>query len=315
MTYDELKEIMNLPLDEKIKLSKRYIKEFYELGSGNVYVSFSGGKDSTVMLDIVRKMYPETDAIFVDTGLEYPELKEHVKTYDNVTWLRPTVPFREVISNYGYPVVSKKVSRYVRDLKNPTPNNYNTRHMRLTGIMKNGKTTRVGKLPEKWHYLVDAPFKISERCCDKLKKEPMAKYERSAKKWGSIVGIMADESEYRLMEALKTGAMYITEKKKKCYPMIFWTNQDILEYIKRYNLSIPSVYGRILEDENGKLKCELESRTGCIFCMFGVHLEKEPNRFQRLEKSHPQLHKYCIEKLGCGKVMDYINVPYTNKKE
>ena len=53
-----------------------------------------------------------------------------------------------------------------------------------------------------------------------------------------------------------------------------------------------------------------ETRTGCMFCMFGIHLEGTPNRFQRMAKSHPKQYKYCIKTLGCGKVMDYIGVDY-----
>ena len=51
-------------------------------------------------------------------------------------------------------------------------------------------------------------------------------------------------------------------------------------------------------------------RTGCMFCMFGVHLEKEPNRFQRMALTHPKQYEFCIHKLGCGKVLDFLGVPY-----
>lgn len=62
--------------------------------------------------------------------------------------------------------------------------------------------------------------------------------------------------------------------------------------------------------KHGKLMTTGASRTGCMFCMLGVHLEKEPNRFQRMAVTHPQLYDYCINKLGCGKVLDYIGVNY-----
>jgi len=52
------------------------------------------------------------------------------------------------------------------------------------------------------------------------------------------------------------------------------------------------------------------TRTGCMFCMFGVHLEKGDNRFQMMAKTHPKIHDYCINKLGCGEVLDYIGVDY-----
>ena len=82
--------------------------------SGKVAVSFSGGKDSTVLLDLARRAFPDIPAVFVDTGLEYPEIREFVKTVPNVTWLRPEMPFSKVISEYGYPVISKDVARRIR---------------------------------------------------------------------------------------------------------------------------------------------------------------------------------------------------------
>lgn len=84
-----------------------------EFGEDGVYVSFSGGKDSTVLLHIVRNMYPNVKAVFVDTGLEYPEIREFVKSFDNVDWLRPKMNFRQVIEKYGYPFISKEVSECV----------------------------------------------------------------------------------------------------------------------------------------------------------------------------------------------------------
>lgn len=69
------------------------------------------------------------------------------------------------------------------------------------------------------------------------------------------------------------------------------------------------VYGEIVE-ENGRLTTTGAKRTGCMFCMFGVHLEKKPNRFQRMALTHPKQYDFCIHKLGCGKVLDFLGVPY-----
>jgi len=83
-----------LPLEAKIIKTELRIREFYDHFNGEVYVSFSGGKDSTVLLDIARSLYPDIPAVFFDTGLEYPELKEFVKTIDNVEIRRPNRSFR-----------------------------------------------------------------------------------------------------------------------------------------------------------------------------------------------------------------------------
>lgn len=113
MTNDQLKILQALPLDIKIRKTEIRIREWYEHWEGNVYVSFSGGKDSTVLLDIVRRLYPDVPAVFSDTGLEYPEIKEFVKTFPNVTIVRPKHSFKEILTKYGYPIISKEVANTV----------------------------------------------------------------------------------------------------------------------------------------------------------------------------------------------------------
>ncbi len=72
----DLRQMQSLPLQVKIRMTKERIRKWYEYWDGNVYVSFSGGKDSTVLLHIVRSLYPDVKAVFSDTGLEYPEVKK-----------------------------------------------------------------------------------------------------------------------------------------------------------------------------------------------------------------------------------------------
>lgn len=103
--------MQSMPLRIKVRMTENRIRGWIdEYGKDGVYVSFSGGKDSTVLLDIVRKHYPGVLAVFVDTGLEYPEIRDFVKTFDNVEWLKPKKTFRQVIEEYGYPFISKEVS-------------------------------------------------------------------------------------------------------------------------------------------------------------------------------------------------------------
>ena len=113
-TIQDLKMRQALPLDIKVSMTQQRIREWInEFGVEGVYVSFSGGKDSTVLLHLVREMYPDVPAVFVDTGLEYPEIREFVKTFENVEWLKPKMNFKQVIQKYGYPFISKEVSECV----------------------------------------------------------------------------------------------------------------------------------------------------------------------------------------------------------
>lgn len=309
MLKEELQLLQNYPLELKIEKSKLRIREFVEqIGEENVYISFSGGKDSTVLLDLVRSIYPNIEAVFSNTGLEYPELVEFVKTKDNITIVRPKKTFKRVLEEEGYPVVSKKVSRAIRDLQNPTDKNVNIRNLYITGKTMKGYDCPSRKLPKKWYKLIDAPFKVSEKCCDYLKKNPIKEYEKINNK-RPIIGTMASESQMREGEYLKTGCNSFTEGKEKCSPLGFWTEQDILKYIRDYNLNYASVYGDIIID-NGIYKTTGEQRTGCIWCPLGAHLQSEPNRYQRLKETHPKLYDYCINKLNLKEVLDYVGIKY-----
>ena len=108
-----LKELQALPLSRKILITQTRIIEWYQHFNGCVCVSFSGGKDSTVLLDIVRKIYPHVPAVFSNTGLEYPEIQKFVKGYDNVDIVIPEMRFDEVIKTYGYPLIGKEVAEAI----------------------------------------------------------------------------------------------------------------------------------------------------------------------------------------------------------
>ena len=306
MTFDIYK-FQNKQLQEKITITKELIKWYYHKYNGKVTVSFSGGLDSTVLLHMARSVVPNIKAVFSDTGLEYPEIRTFVKTFDNVDVVKPKMKFPQVIKKYGYPVISKRVSRFVEDLQNPHPGNENTRTLRLTGISQCTNPGMVQKsmmLPKKWNFLIDAPFKISDKCCDMLKKEPLNRYE---KEHGTrrIIGIMAEESNTRMQHAKRLGP----ETDTFLQPMIFWKRTDVLQYILDNNVTFCNIYGNIIETPQG-LDTTGEHRTGCMFCMFGVHMEKGENRFQRMKIGHPSQHNYCINTLGCGKVLDYVGIKY-----
>ena len=133
---EDLDVMQSWDLQRKIQVTTTRIIEWYEYFGGNVYVAFSGGKDSTVLLDIVRRIYPDVPAVFCDTGLEFPEIREFVKQHDNVVILRPEMNFRKVIETYGYPVVSKRVADTVE--YGSKPGSYRWKELHGEIIRSNG---------------------------------------------------------------------------------------------------------------------------------------------------------------------------------
>lgn len=303
-TSEDLKAMQSWDLQHKIQVSKARIIEFVEKFDDKIYVSFSGGKDSTVLLHIVRSVYPNAVAVFIDTGLEYPEVRQFALSRDNVVVVKPEMNFRKVIETYGYPIISKQEAAKIRKLRH---SNLSDRYRNY--LLNGDERGKYGMLAKKWQYLIDAPFDISEKCCDIMKKKPAAKFERETG-LKPITGVMACESRLRLKNWLDYGCNMFDAKHIKSNPLSFWTEQDILMYIKEYNLEYASVYGDIIEDENGNLTTTGEHRTGCVFCAFGCHLEDNPNRFQRLKETHPKLYNYCMRENGLNmrEVLNYIGI-------
>ena len=315
-TPEDLKIMQSWSLERKIQVTQTRIIEWYQRNNGKVYVSFSGGKDSTVLLDLVRRIYPDVPAMFMDTGLEYPELREFVKTVNNVTWIKPEMNFRKVIETYGYPIISKEVSKRVhwgkRYLEEGKVGYWAYQSLTQPVFTKDGKRSPYDK--HKYGYLLDAPFKASDNCCKIMKKDTAHKYGKQTGR-KPIIATMACESQLRKMSWLKNGCNAFDATNPVSTPMSFWTEQDVLRYIKESNIPYASVYGDIKQDKNGKYYTTGCNRTGCVFCGFGCHLEKEPNRFQRLKQTHPKLWSYCMKPwdeggLGMKEVLDYIGVKY-----
>lgn len=297
-TKEELVKLQALPLDLKIEIAEARILEFFHKMNGKVYVSFSGGKDSTVLLHLVRSILPDTEAVFSNTGLEFPEIVEFVKTFENTTIIRPKMSFREVIDKFGYPLISKEIASTVVGAKrNPD----SVRMKKLNNEM--GKSSRYNQ--SKYKYLLDAPFELNDRCCDIMKKKPFKEFNKVSGK-SAYVGTMADESQLRETSWIRYGCNSFKSGKEKSMPLSVWTEKDIWEYIKRFDLKIAKPYSMGYQ------------RTGCVFCAFGAHLEGKgstpaPNRFQMLAITHPNLYEYMMkpkEKGGLGfkEPLEYVEI-------
>lgn len=305
--YIELQRRQGLSLSEKIDMSLTRIRDWHDAWDGQVSVSFSGGKDSSVLLWLVRQLYPDVPAVFCNTGLEYPEVSRLVKATPGHVVLRPKMPFHQVVTHYGWPVASKKVARGVNILRHPTERNKNIWRLYDQGINRYGKAVHGFKVPAQWRFLVDAPFGVSDMCCAVMKKNPAAIYEKATGR-KPFVGTLASDSKARQRTYLQTGCNAYDQQHPRSAPLSFWTEQDVLQCIREHHISIPAVYGRIEEGQHGQLLTTGVRRTGCVFCAFGLHmdhLDGGENRFQRLGRTHPRLYAYCMDRLGLRDVLRF----------
>lgn len=306
-----------LPWEAKQKLTKARIQEWYDNWNSQVYVSYSGGLDSTVLLHIIRNIIgTEIPAVFSNTGMEFPEIVrfarqasgEYVEIYPRRKDGK-RIYFRDVILNEGYPLVSKETALKIRKLR------HGQLSERYRNYLLNGdERGKLGVLPKKWRILIDAPFDTSEKCCDIMKKAPFHRYEKETGR-KPYIGITQDEGIMRARLYASTGCNVYDSKKAKSQPLGFWTHQDILRYIVENDIEICSVYGDIKQTPCGEYYTTGEQRTGCMFCAFGAHLEAEPNRFQRMSITHPKYYELCMKSLEEGGMgmkvpLEYLRIPY-----
>lgn len=361
-TNEDLTIMQSWNLHKKIQVTQTRYIEWYKAYEGKVYVSFSGGKDSTVLADVIARVCKQFShkliLVFVNTGLEYPEIRKFTETftqwlidtygievelislvpqkYDRHTRTYKRTTFKEVIQKYGYPVISKKVANSISRFRiNPTEEwRYNKF---INGINKDGTKTQFS-IPKKWQPLaLNNDIPISDICCSIMKHKPCIKYEKDTGN-KPLIAMMADDDNKRKQSYIETGCNAFELERPMSNPMGFWLNKDVLTYLRDFNIPYCSVYGDIIEID-GELTTSGVKRTGCMFCLFGIHLEPEPNRLQQMKLSHPNHYKFCInetyisnktighiengelilektdemierEGLGAGKVLDFIGVNY-----
>lgn len=272
MTAKELEERQSWPLSQKIDHSLMIIETFIKRTNGNCYLAFSGGKDSTVLLDLIRIVDKTIPAVFCNTGNEWPEIIKFVhglasKGYP-VVELHPLHTPREVWEMVGFPLVSKEQSYVIR------------KYRKSSGEPKNNS---YHVLSNKWRWLIDEEFDTSDLCCYHLKKYPSHKYEKSTGRF-PIIGTMASESRLRKLDYLNRGSCNTFAEegyKTMSTPLAIWTDKDIWDYIKEKNLEISEIYNKGA------------NRTGCVGCGFGCH-RKGDDRLGLLYELYPKYYSMIM---------------------
>jgi len=307
---ETLEEKQKWTLDQKIFHFYEVVDRYYNEFDGKVYMSFSGGKDSTVMKFLFEKWLdmcglPKIKYVFNDTTNEHKEILDFVKSFgDEVTWLKPKMTFAQTLIKYGYPLISKEQSMAISRYQNTKSEDVKT--YRLTGFRNGIKVGMAGVISKKWQFMINAPFKITNNCCDILKKQPVKRFEKETG-LKPIIGTMAEESNLRRRQYLKDGNCNVfTKGKEQCKPLSIFTEKDIWDLIKKFNIEIcPIYYDQIIDGE----LVTGEKRTGCAYCAFGCQFEDpDNNRFTRLQKREPKRFYSMMDKLGYRDALTFLGI-------
>ncbi|APQ41971.1 aminotransferase V [Clostridium phage Clo-PEP-1] len=326
MNETEFTMINSLPLEVKVRKTMLRVQEWVDhFGEDGVYISCSGGKDSLVLVYIIRKLMglKNIPIVYVDSGLEYPDVRENLlREYPDVVIIRPEMKPKDIIKKYGYPVISKANASILYKL-----NNYKLKPEYRDKLLNGNEKGKVGTLPKKYHSLIGCEVQIGKGCCNVIKKRTFHRYEKETGRV-PFTGELAVESNLRKKAYLAEGCNAFQRKLgPKSMPLGFWNTNDVLTMCKKYNIKIPKVYGDIIEDytdENGQViyKTTALSRTGCTWCGFGAEFD---DRFIRLKEVQPRMYDYIInggdfndlgywepneEGLGLGYVLDKLGIKY-----
>jgi 3'-phosphoadenosine 5'-phosphosulfate sulfotransferase (PAPS reductase)/FAD synthetase len=288
----------SLPLELKIIKSQCLVEEAVnEFGIDSIYISYSGGKDSTVLSHLVRQLYPNILHIFSNTTNEYPETLMHInweKGHNgmNLQIAKPVDKFghawnfKRVVEEYGYPMFTKRVANAIRTYRRAKTDN-----------VRNHSIEYIERQFKKYTQFKEC--NISDKCCEKLKKAPAKKLALQLGMDCVILGILAVESRQREVDWLFNGCnVFYKKKDNQCRPLAFWTEKDIYDYIKKYNVRIPDLYEMGYE------------RNGCMFCGFGIEYDcnQGKNRFERLALTHPKMYKYLLNNFKV--ILDECKISY-----
>lgn len=327
--------MQNLPYEVKVKRAELRAIEFIEkLDELDMQAHVSvGGLDSITLLVFLRKIGIDVPAISV-TSLEDKSIQEVHKKL-GVIPIKPMKSKVNIIREFGFPVISKKIAGRIDTLQNPTEKNKTVRHAIITGECGEqghfAKNSRM-KLPQKWLELFAgyenenegvnygiAPFKVSNKCCQYLKEEPCNKYAKEHKS-APFLGLMASEGGQREEALVEHGCNYFGKTVIRSAPFAPFLRQDLLQLAIDLDVPVPEIYGEIKRKPDGTLYTTEAQRTGCSMCGFGIHMEKRPHRFDKLRERNEKewefwMYHCCTdpdtgEKFGWGRVLDYIGVEW-----
>jgi 3'-phosphoadenosine 5'-phosphosulfate sulfotransferase (PAPS reductase)/FAD synthetase len=290
-SYEELTAQQTLDLDAKVRYAHRVIERALDRCE-KPSLAFSAGKDSTVLLHMLRQHVPEIITIYGNTTIEFPECVKFARWLRdewalNYYEARPEVTFWWVVEQYGWPLYGKTFG--VGGVAHKS-----SRAQFFDDLAARGELTG--------QYAIQAKVPISSACCTFLKERPSQKLQKELGVDLVFLGIMAAESRQRLFNYLRYGELYYPKSQKvwKAHPMAIWTDDDVWAYIHRFDVPYAALYDMGYHDERTG-EWISHKRNGCMFC--GMDIRFPNNHLAIMRRTHPKAWHTVMVRKGLGKVL------------
>lgn len=289
-----MSQFLDLAVEEAIQR----IKTAYTKTGGKIYLSFSGGKDSTILAELIKMAgLPTPPAfVFVNTGIELRATLDFVNkySYTNKVILKPRKPFGKVLKEYGVPAISKVKSEclYTYQKHKDNPLDFARCRQLINGEIEKGgkpqgKRSQVCLKYDHFHFLSpDLDYKIANKCCLYLKKYPFEDYTKKQGMLGTFTGIRVAEGGVRSMKYNScTSFRKVADVDiLMSMPIYDWTDELCDSFIEKYQVELSKAYT--------EYKC---TRTGCAGCPFSKNIREDLKVLYTFE---PLMYKACMKWMG-----------------
>lgn len=264
-------EDYELTLFDRVEMTKKLVEKAG--GASKVCVSFSGGKDSSVLSKLIDLALPGNSIprVFSDTGMEFQSVRrsveEKAREDRRIMIVRPGKPIVRTLEEVGFPMKSKLHAHMLGIFQRL---GYTRGVMRYTG-MKDGYRSTNYRCPKKLLGQFEpgaVPFKVSEHCCREFKKKPM---DEARKRIGRPVFISGDRREEHGIRAQKGGCFVSNRDYTKLSPLYPVSEEFVDWMVAKFRIPLPDVYGS---------PCNMR-RTGCKGCPFDLFLQKDLDIMER----------------------------------
>lgn len=256
-------------LSDRIEKIKQ-VNEQYNLEE-NSYLSFSGGKDSTVLHHLLDMALPNNKIprLFLNTGIEYFDILKYVKEMtlkDNrIIIYNVGVNIKYMLETKGYPFKSKEHSKIISMLRKGSTSEWVKNYMDINRKSKY-KCPKILREQLNPNYAI----KISDQCCYELKKKPAHKWAKENKKSIVLVGLRMTEGGQRANA--KSCLVFNKDKLKEFKPINPMTNEWMDWFIDYFKIELCRLYYPPFNF----------TRTGCKGCPFSLKLQEQLNVMEKL---------------------------------